>query len=161
MAAPEAALAQLVTMTLLAAVAETHHALAPAVRTFHRMEDWKAMEGRGFRTTDVSREDSCLTILYVGKSVHERQPHQALRRRICHEHIQERVQQDLLLDANTQVLMLDKTNSCLGMDGVHSIPAEGSTSAQSAPCSRRKAPQIQLWAASEPPGGAGRTWQTS
>lgn len=55
MATPEAALAQLVTMTLLAAVAETHHALAPAVRTFHGMEDWMAMEGRGFQMTDVSK----------------------------------------------------------------------------------------------------------
>lgn len=54
MAAPEAALAQLVTVTLLAAVAETHHALAPAVRTFDRMEDWRAMEGRGFEIADAS-----------------------------------------------------------------------------------------------------------
>lgn len=55
MAAPEAALAQLVTVTLLAAVAETHHALAPAVRTFHRMEDWSVMEGRGLEVADASR----------------------------------------------------------------------------------------------------------
>lgn len=60
---------------------------------------------------------SCLTILYVGKSVHERQPHQALRRRVCHQHVQERVQQDLLLDANTQVLVLEKTTSCFGDGG--------------------------------------------
>ena len=39
MATPEAALAELVTMALLAAVPETHHALTPAVGTFHWMED--------------------------------------------------------------------------------------------------------------------------
>lgn len=38
-AAPEAALTQLVAVTLLAPVPETHHALTPAIRTFHRMED--------------------------------------------------------------------------------------------------------------------------
>lgn len=41
MAAPEAALAELVAVALLAPIAETHHTLAPAVRTFHRMEDWR------------------------------------------------------------------------------------------------------------------------
>lgn len=104
MATPETALAQLVTMTLLAAVAEAHHALAPTVRTFHRMEDWQAMGGEeDFRcqTPADASDGSCLTILYIGESVHERQPHQALRRRICHQHVQEGVQQDLLLDANT------------------------------------------------------------
>lgn len=39
MTAPEAALTKLVAMALLAAVPETHHALTPAVRTFHWMED--------------------------------------------------------------------------------------------------------------------------
>lgn len=38
-AAPEAALAQLVAVALLAPVPETHHALTPAIGTFHRMED--------------------------------------------------------------------------------------------------------------------------
>lgn len=113
------------------------------------------------RRQQTSAEDSRLTILYIGKSVHERQPHQALRRRICHQHIQERVQQDLLLDANTQALTSEKTNSCWGMEGIRFTPAEGSTSAQSAPCSRRKDPRIRLWAASEPPGETDRTWRTS
>lgn len=39
MAPPEAALAQLVAVALLTPVPETHHALAPAIGTFHRMED--------------------------------------------------------------------------------------------------------------------------
>lgn len=56
-------------------------------------------------------DDSSLTILYVGESVHERQPHEALRGRICHQHIQERVQQDLLLDANTNVLKCGHTRA--------------------------------------------------
>lgn len=121
---------------------------------------WKEEDFKLQTSADTS-DDSCLTILYIGKTVHERQPHQALRRRICHQHVQKRVQQDLLLDANTQVLMLEKTNSYLGMEGIDFIPAEGSTSAQSAPCSRRKDPRIRLWAASEPPGETDRTWQTS
>lgn len=41
MATPEAALTQLVAVTLLAPVPETHHAFTPAIRTFHRMEDCK------------------------------------------------------------------------------------------------------------------------
>lgn len=40
MATPEAALTKLVAMALLAPISETHHALAPAIWTFHRMEDW-------------------------------------------------------------------------------------------------------------------------
>lgn len=167
MAAPETALAQLVTMTLLAAVAETHHALAPAVRTFHGVEDWNAMEGRGDQIRGGSTYRRLapaiflLTILYIGKSVHERQPHQALRRRICHQHIQEGVQRDLLLEANTPALMLEKTNSCSRMEEISFILAAGSRSAQSAPCSQRRGPRIRLWAASEPPGETDRTWQTS
>lgn len=70
------------------------------------------------RTPADAADDSCLTILYVGKSVHERQPHQALGRRVCHQHVQEGVQQDLLLDANTQVPVLEQTSSCLGMEGI-------------------------------------------
>lgn len=38
-ASPEAALAQLVAVALLAAIAETHHALAAAIRALHRVED--------------------------------------------------------------------------------------------------------------------------
>lgn len=38
-APPEAALTKLVAVALLAPVPKAHHALAPAIRTFHRMED--------------------------------------------------------------------------------------------------------------------------
>lgn len=44
MATPEAVLAKLVAVALLTSVAKTHHALAPAVGAFHRMEDWTRMK---------------------------------------------------------------------------------------------------------------------
>lgn len=44
MTTPEAALTKLVAMALLAAVPETHHALTPAIRTFHWMEDCDKQE---------------------------------------------------------------------------------------------------------------------
>lgn len=121
------------------------------------------MRGRVFEIRDLSgcNQLPFLTILYVGESVHERQPHEALRGRICHQHIQEGVQQDLLLDANTNVLTLEWTNSRWGTEEIELRPAEGSRSAPSAPCSRRKDPQTQLWAASAPPGETDQTWQIS
>lgn len=46
-AAPEAVLTELVVVALLAAVAEAHHALTPAVRTLHGMEDLGEMGEEG------------------------------------------------------------------------------------------------------------------
>ena len=77
-----------------------------SLRQYEHSTGWKTGRrwgGEDFRcqTPADASDGSCLTILYIGESVHERQPHQALRRRICHQHVQEGVQQDLLLDANT------------------------------------------------------------
>lgn len=88
-----------------------------SLRQYEHSTGWKTgtpREEEYFRseTPADTIDDSSLTILYVGESVHERQPHQALRGRICHQHIQERVQQDLLLDANTNALKCGQT--CTG-----------------------------------------------
>lgn len=57
MATPEAALTELVAMALLAPIPETHHALAPAIGTFHRMEDWA---GKNNNKEDFLSETSLL-----------------------------------------------------------------------------------------------------
>lgn len=119
MAAPEAALTELIAMTLLAPIPETHHALAPAIRTFHRMEDWgekgvlisinrvRSLQfffgGGGLLEDTTAVESRGLTIFNISKSVHEWQPYEALRGRICHQHVQKRVQHDLLLDTNPYI----------------------------------------------------------
>lgn len=45
MATPKTVLTELIVVALLASVSEAHHALTPAVRTFHRMEDLKEIKG--------------------------------------------------------------------------------------------------------------------
>lgn len=47
MATPKTVLTELVVVALLASVPETHHALAPAIRTFHGMEDLVEMGKEG------------------------------------------------------------------------------------------------------------------
>lgn len=47
MATPETVLTELVVVALLASVPETHHALTPAIRTFHGMEDLVEMRKEG------------------------------------------------------------------------------------------------------------------
>lgn len=47
MATPKTVLTELVVVALLASVPETHHALTPAIRTFHGMEDLVEMRKEG------------------------------------------------------------------------------------------------------------------
>ena len=47
MATPKTVLTELVVVALLASVPETHHALTPAIRTFHGMEDLVEMGKEG------------------------------------------------------------------------------------------------------------------
>lgn len=63
MATPEAALAELVAMALLAPVPETHHALAPAIWTFHRMEDWAVKKQKRYWSSVREAETSLFTQL--------------------------------------------------------------------------------------------------
>ena len=58
-------------------------------------------------------ESPDLTIFNISKSVHEGQPYEALRWRICHQHIQKGVQHDLLLDTNTHKHVLNKAYELL------------------------------------------------
>lgn len=53
MSPPEAVLAELVVVTLLASVAESHHALAVAEGTLHRVEDCGGSKGRENKKTQV------------------------------------------------------------------------------------------------------------
>lgn len=53
MSPPEAVLAELVIVTLLASVAESHHALAVAEGTLHRVEDWGGSKSRKNKKTKV------------------------------------------------------------------------------------------------------------
>lgn len=55
MSPPEAVLTELVIVTLLAAVAESHHTLTVAVGTFNRMEDY------GGRTWRKKRENKSMS----------------------------------------------------------------------------------------------------
>lgn len=87
-----------------------------SLRQYEHSTGWKTGTPREEQclrseTSADTIDESSLTILYVGESVHERQPHEALRGGICHQHIQERVQQDLLLDANTNALKCGHTRS--------------------------------------------------
>lgn len=60
MATPEAVLAELVVVALLASVPETHHTLAAAVGALHRMEDLRKAEsgpgGQGRETSNFHLE---------------------------------------------------------------------------------------------------------
>lgn len=120
--------------------------------------------GARVHAADATR--ASLTVFNIGKSVHEGQPHKALRGRICHQHIQKRVQHNLLLESrrtHARTALKKQRPEVRRTDGKSgsALPAGGSTSALSAPCSRRRVLRKRPWAASAPPGGTGRTLQTS